>query len=322
MPATIAHAVFAKDVYDILPEDISKKLDTNKCKMYGQSIDALKFYKMFSPFSGKRMRKFQEYFHKTQSQEFFINLLQFMKDNRVNDKDTCSFLVGFICHYALDSTMHPYIIYKTGIFDKDIPETYKYNNVHAFMETFIDNDIVRRRYKTNPYKFNLSKYCFDIEHFSDNLNKAIDYSFYNTFKIRDMSKVYYKALKHMKCALYVFRKDPYGIKKFFYKLIDTFTSKKCFRFEAISYHYPLEDKHDYLNSNHKLWRNPTTYDMTSNESFVDLYLKSIKLAKVLTCASFDYISGKDIDLEKIFDNSSYVTGIDCNSPKELRFFEF
>ena len=62
--------------------------------------------------------------------------------------------------------------------------------------------------------------------------------------------------------------------------------------------------------------------MTSTESFVDLYLKAIKLAKVLSCASFDYISGKDIDLEKIFDNTSYVTGIDCNSPKELRYFEF
>ena len=322
MPATIAHAVFAKDVVDILPEDISKNLDINKCKMYGQSIDAMKFYNMFSIFSGKKIRNLQEYFHKTQTQEFFINLLNYMRDNNIKDKDTCSFLVGYICHYALDSTLHPYIIYKTGMFDKRYPDTYKYNNVHAFMETFIDNDIVRRRFKINPYKFKFTKYCFDISPFSDNLNKTIDYSFYNTFKIRGISKVYYKSLKDMKLALWLFRKDRFGIKKFFYKLLDTFTSRKCFRFEAISYHYPLEDVHNYLNSNHQIWRNPTTYDMTSTESFVDLYLKAIKFAKVLSCASFDYLSGKDIDLEKIFDNTSYVTGLECNLPKELKYFEF
>lgn len=322
MPATIAHSFFAKDVYDILPEEISKRLNVSKCKMYGQSVDALLFYNLFSIFPGKKIRDFQAYFHRNQSQEFFINLLRFMRDDQIDDVDTYSFLVGMICHYALDSTLHPYIIYKSGIFDKNDPYTYKYNNVHAFMETFIDNDMVRRRFKINPYKFNIANYCFDIDPFSKNLERAIDYSFYNTFKLKNMSAIFYKSFKQMKRDLVLFRKDAYGIKKFFYKLLDTVTSKRVFRFEAVSYHYDLVDKHNYLNSDHTLWRNPTTYDMTSNESFVDLYLKSIKFAKVLICASFDYLNGKDIDLEKIFTNKSYVTGIDCDSSKELKYFEF
>ena len=71
-----------------------------------------------------------------------------------------------------------------------------------------------------------------------------------------------------------------------------------------------------------MWRNPTTYDLTSTESFVDLYLKAIKVAKVMICASFDYIEGKEIELEKIFLNNSYVHGLDCNLDKELKYFEF
>jgi hypothetical protein len=137
-----------------------------------------------------------------------------------------------------------------------------------------------------------------------------------------MSDVYYKSLIQMKRALFYFRRDPYGIKKIVYKIADTFTTKRVFRFESISYHVSLVDKHNYLNSNHKLWRNPTSYNMTSTESFVDLYVKSIKLAKVLICASFDYINDKDIDLEKIFTNISYVTGLDCELKKELKYFEF
>ena len=322
MPATVTHAYFAKDVIDILPENIRKKLDNTRCMMFSQSVDSLMFYNLFSIFPGKKIRKFYSYFHNNKSQDFFINLLNYVHDNNLSDDDLYSFIVGFICHYALDSTLHPYIIYKTGILKKNYPSTYKYNNAHHFMETFIDNDMISRRTNSNPYKFKLNKFCFDTSKFSLDLRNTIDNVFYETFDIDNMSKIYRKSLKQMRCYLRVFRRDPHGIKKFFYMLIDTFTPRKWYRFEAISYHYPLVDMHNYLNTDNSLWRNPTTYDMTSNESFVDLYLKAIKLAKVLVCASFDYLDGKNIDLYKIFTNNSYVTGLNCDLQKELKYFEF
>lgn len=322
MPATITHAFFAKDVYDILPEEIQNNLDLNRSKMFSQSLDSLMFYNLFSIMPGKRIRSFRSYFHTHRSQDYFINLLNYMKENNINDKDTYSYLLGMICHYALDSTIHPYVFYKTGLYSRQEPCTYKYNNVHAFMETFLDNDMIARRLKTNPYKFKHSKFIFDIYPFSEDLNKTIYYSFYNTFHLSDMHKTYYKSLKQMKNAITIFRRDPYGIKKFFYKLADTFSFKGTYRFEAISYHYPLEDKHNYLNSNHSTWRHPAIYDQTSTESFVDLYLKAIKFAKILMCASWDYLNGKDIDLEKIFTNLSYTTGLDCNDEREMKYFEY
>lgn len=323
MPATITHAYFAKDVFDILPSEIKNLIDCSRIKMFGQSMDALMFYNLFSIMPGKEIRNFSDTFHDCKTQGYFVNLINFIKDNNLNnDMDVCSYLAGLICHYVLDSTMHPYIIYKTGIFDRKKKNTYKYNGVHEFMEVFIDNDMVKRRDNTNPYKFRLDKFCFNTREFSEKLKRAIDDSFYKTFELKNMSNIYYKALRQMKNSLYMFRYDPRGTKKIFYKLLDTITPKSSFRFDSVSYFYPLEDIHDYLNSDHKLWRNPTTYNMTSKESFIDLYLKAIKSAKVLICASFDYINGKDIDLEKLFDNSSYITGLNCNLNKELKYFEF
>lgn len=323
MPATITHAYFAKDVFDILPSNIKNRIDCSRIKMFGQSMDSLMFYNMFSILPGKKIRDFSNEFHRSKTQDYFINLINYIKDNDLEkDMDVCSYLAGLICHYVLDSNIHPFVIYKTGVFDKKRKNTYKYNHVHDFMETFIDNDMVKRREKINPYKFRLDQFCFNTREFSDNLNSAIDYSFKETFYIDNMSSIYYKSLKQMKSCLYLFRRDPYGVKKFFYKVLDTFTTKRMFRFETVSYHVDLEDKHNYLNSNHKLWRNPTSYNMTSTESFVDLYLKSIKTAKVLICASFDYINNKDIELEKIFTNMSYVTGRDCDLDVELKYFEF
>ena len=323
MPATAVHAYFAQDLNDILPKEIKNKLDVDRLKTFGQSTDSLMFYNLFSILPGKNIRDFQKYFHTNKTQEFFINLINYIKENDyTEDIDVNSFLVGAICHYVLDSTVHPYIYYKTGYFNKNDKSTYKYNNVHTFMETFLDNDMIKRRESINPYKFNISKFSFDTSKFSNELNDTIKYTFKETFDVDNMDKIYYKSLKQMRNSIFIFRQDRYGIKKFFYKLADTFTSKRVFRFEAISYHYPLNDRHNFLNENHKLWRNPCDYSLTSEESFLDLYLKALKLAKVMICASFDYINGKDIELEKIFINKSYITGLDCELDKELKYFEF
>lgn len=323
MPATVTHAYFAKDVLDILPATIKDKIDADRIKMFGQSTDALMFYNLFSILPGRDIRHFHYFFHDNKTHDYFINLIRYIKVNKLDDdKDVCSFLAGFICHYVLDSTIHPYIIYKTGKFDKTNKNTYKYNNVHAFMETFLDNDMINRRDGTNPYKYNIGKECFNLKPFSHKLDKTIDFSFYKTYEIDNMSKIYYKSLKQMKNALMVFRRDPHGIKKNIYKMVDTFTPKWAYRFEAISYHYPLVDKHNFLNSDNKLWRNPTTYSMTSHESFIDLYLKAVKHAQVLICASFDYINDSAIDIDKLFSNKSYYSGLDCYDKKEFKYFEY
>lgn len=323
MPATAVHAYFAQDLNDILPKEIKNKLDVDRLKTFGQSTDSLMFYNLFSILPGKNIRDFQKYFHTNKTQEFFINLINYIKENDyTEDIDVNSFLVGTICHYVLDSTVHPYIYYKTGYFNKNDKSTYKYNNVHTFMETFLDNDMIKRRESINPYKFNISKFSFDTSKFSNELNDTIKYTFKETFDVDNMDKIYYKSLKQMRNSIFIFRQDRYGIKKFFYKLADTFTSKRVFRFEAISYHYPLNDRHNFLNENHKLWRNPCDYSLTSEESFLDLYLRALKLTKVMICASFDYINGKDIELEKVFINKSYITGLDCELDKELKYFEF
>ena len=322
MPATITHSYFGKDLYEVLPEDITSKLDLNRTKMFANSTDSIMFYNLLSFKSDHNLRKFQYYFHTHKTNEFFINLLDYVRKNNINDTDTYSFIVGFITHFVLDSNIHPYIYYKTGKFNKKDKNTYKYNNIHHFMEVFLDNDLVKRRENSNPYKFNISKFCFDTKKFSNDLNNSIDYSFYTTFNIKNMSTKYYKSLKQMKTFLRLFRSDRFGIKKFFYKLIDTVTPRSVFRFEALSYHYTLEDKHNYLNNDHTMWLNPCDDTITSTESFVDLYLRSLEEARNITIKAFEYLDGKDIDLGSLFLNRSYVTGLDCDIEKELKYFEF
>ena len=46
MPSTIVHSYFVKDVLDILPDKIRTKLNADRCRMFGQSVDSLMFYNL------------------------------------------------------------------------------------------------------------------------------------------------------------------------------------------------------------------------------------------------------------------------------------
>lgn len=48
MPATIVHAYFGNDVYDILPKMLKNKVNLSRIKTFGQSTDSLMFYNLFS----------------------------------------------------------------------------------------------------------------------------------------------------------------------------------------------------------------------------------------------------------------------------------
>lgn len=323
MPASVTHAFFASDVYDTLSADIKNHLLLSRLRMFGQSTDSFLFYRLFSPLPSYGMRKFQHRFHVSKTQKFFITLIQYIKKNNlINDVDTCSFLCGFITHYVLDSTIHPFIFYKTGAFHKDEIATYQYNSLHTLMETYLDYHLIKVREKSNPYYFPISSYCFDLSPFSENLNSTIAYTFQEVFQLSDMDTKYFESLKHMSFALRVFRQDRYGIKKGVYRFIDSFTPKNWIRFEYVSYHVAEKQAFDFLNFKHRLWRYPTSYSTTSRDSFYDLYFKSLTLAKKMIEDTFDYLHGKDVDLCSIYTNLSYVTGLDCSIKKRLKYFEF
>ena len=79
MPATVTHAFFTKDVYDILTPEIRGYLDIDRFKMFGQSMDACYFYNILSLFPGKKIRKFASYFHNNQRYIYFFTYLLYKK---------------------------------------------------------------------------------------------------------------------------------------------------------------------------------------------------------------------------------------------------
>lgn len=324
MPATAAHAFFAEDVYKNLQPKTKKIIQRDKKSllMFAQSTDSMMFYNLLSIKKGKKLRELSHIFHTQKVNLYFSNLINIMKKNQYyQDPQTLTFLYGLICHYCLDTIAHPFIFYKTGRYEKNEKETIKYNSLHNYMETFIDNTLIKMRgfqHKT----FSFRELCFDFKNFSKELKNTLDDSFEDTYHIKNMGKIYYQSLKQMCFILQVFRIDRYGIKKFFYKLIDHITPKTVMRLESISY-YKVLDQYDYLNKKKKRWYYPSDKNIASQKNFFELYDEGVKKAIDIIEQVNDYFyNNKSIDINNLFQNKSYLTGLDCDKKLKFRFFEF
>lgn len=326
MPNIYMHARFALDIYDRLDIETKYLLIDQKSKLttFAQSLDSFFIYKIKSFKSKSSFRDFAHFFHKNKSKDFFINLINYIKYNSLeNNPEIMSFLYGFLSHYILDSTFHPYVIYKTGEFNKDNPNSYKYLGKHHLMETYLDKHFILLREKTNPIKYKFYN-LLDTSHFSKELNTLIDVVFKETYDVNKMSKFYYESLINMKFLYKHLRYDPTGIKELSYKLINPFIKNKIpTNIKYVSYHHHEKGLEHYLNLDKKNWNYPTHKSKKSNDSVIDLYLKALFKCDNLIKDINDYLyHNKKIDLYKIIDNLSYATGIDCNSNKELKYFEF
>lgn len=324
MAGTITHAYFSLDLYDKLSIRSKELLIDEKeyLKAFSQSTDVLYFYNLFSLKKGKKIREFGVYTQKTKSYDFFSTLVNYIKYNDlIYNKQVIAYLYGMLSHYVLDSTIHPYIIYKTGVYDKNNKDTYKYNMLHEQLETYIDNYFIIIREGIKPNKFKNYNYCFNIKELDKDLIEVMDFTYKQVFGLDNFHKYYLQSIKQMKHFYKTFRYDPTGSKKVFYNCIDLICPKSLLRKSPLS--YKMKSMKPYLNLEHNTWYNPTDKRIKSKESVLELYTKALdKAANMISEINKFFYYDKKINLEKVIGNLSYVDGRDLNKKRELKYFEF
>lgn len=325
MAGTITHAYFALDVYEKLSIRSKELLIDYRedLKMFAQNTDILFFYNITNFKKGKYVREFGYRSQKIKTYEFFSTLINYIKyNNHQYDPQVMAYLYGMISHYVLDSTMHPFIIYKTGQFNKHDKSTYKYNHLHNEMESYFDNYLLKLRTGNNPHKFKCYNFCFNVDSFNKSLIEVMDFTYKEVFNIQNFHEYYLKSSKQMKFFYRLFRYDPFSIKKLFYKIVDLICPKYCLRKVPLSYHINPKGKKEFLNLEHKVWYNPTDKRTKSTESILELYTKSLaKTTKMIQDINQYLYYDKKINLKKVVGNLSYETGKDCDKKRELKYFE-
>jgi len=196
MPSIYTHTTFANDVYNKLNKDIQNTINEKKefYKMFSQSFDNLYYYNFLSLKKGKHIRNLAKYCHTHKTQEYILNIINYIKKNKLNNNnEVLCYLYGTINHYISDSTLHPYINYRTGRYFKERHEaTKKYIGIHTNTEIELDAYYYNLNTKKSFKKYKIYK-DIPILKFNNQLTNTINYAFKETYDIDNLGEIYNKS---------------------------------------------------------------------------------------------------------------------------------
>lgn len=114
MPDIVVHNAMGDKVLGRLDTEISSFIDRD---IFGVSVmgpDPFIFYRFFVPHFRHGVNKRSHTMHRTKPGEYLMELAK-----RSQSREMFSYLTGFLCHYAMDSTSHPFI-YETAEYRSDM----------------------------------------------------------------------------------------------------------------------------------------------------------------------------------------------------------
>ena len=312
MSATYTHHLFTKDVYKSLDTNIKEKLDSDIFNLFGKSFDALFFYKP----------KLWSYAHNHEANLYFANIIYYLREHHeTRNRELLSYLYGSIYHYVMDSTVHPFIYYYSGKYDKKKKTTHKYRGRHDYLELMIDAIMCYDREFKPINQYSLGKIVFPKVRFSGELVKALDSVYLDTFQIKHGGKLYINGYKKYRFIFKHFMSSRFGIKKKAYVVIDALHILPiCL--QNFCYYVRRVDK-SVLNLEHKKWYYPVDKKINYHYSFYDLYdVAVVKAINLITL--IDHALDKDEKTVKKaikeIGNLGYGTGVNENRKVTMKYF--
>ncbi len=315
MPATYTHHAFTKDVYKVLDKSVKEKLSKSEdlFNLFGKSFDVLFFSR----------EKLGHFAHKNHVNLYFQNIMRYIKDNDlINNGDVLAYLYGSVCHYVLDSTIHPYVYFKAGRYYQNNKETWKYKGRHTYVEYMIDAYMYKEKNEKSIVRAKLSKEMFPTVEFDKNLRKTIDYAYMNTFCASGVSEEIIKGYRNYRFIMKHIMESHFGIKDFLYRLIDKLGIVKKWVLKNYSY-YIKEIDESVLNLEHNKWFYPVDKKVSFHYSVNDLYDLCIERARTLINNIDEALNGDEKMVKEVLKDIgdlSYTTGKKWD--KEFKNWEY
>ena len=311
MPAFYTHYHFAKEVFQKLSPNLKKNINYEYYLLFAQSFDFL----YYNYGKNKYLSTLAHQAHAKNTQAFFINAIEEINNFKQEKPFILGFIYGTLTHYILDSTFHPYIFYKTGVYKKGKKETYIYNGEHRRLEAQLDKYYYSKKHNDKFNKARLYKIYESIPKPSLEFINYLNNVFYKTFYKKDIGTYYFKSIKKWRFMQKHFIRDSLGIKKVIYKFIDLFPNHlKLQYFSNKINDISLND----LNIENKEWCNPADKEIISNLSVDELYDLAIsKYLNIIKTLSLDSYRAISFPIENI----SYLSGLDLKNNKKLKYFE-
>lgn len=319
MPNLVTHYLMAKGVEQELPPSLQRLIQQQpKDFVLGTMGPDIFFYYHIFPWNNaqkaERIHDIGNQIHEQHINHFFAAFLSQVKKQQ-SQPAVISYALGFLCHFALDLTAHPYIYARTQTREQP-DDLYE----HRALESHIDGIFIQALQRT--HQLSPSFKAYSLVHFS----KA---------QAQLLAELYQPVLAkvcHQSCSLAEFQtmlKDCYIVQRLLYdpnnwkrELAKTIERHFHCQLDALSIMIPIHqwDAADILNLKHMPWQHPVTGEWQT-DSMIDLFSQSIEKAKHLIQLFVAYLKDEQplTTVLAAIQHRSFDTGI--NWRQEMHYFK-
>lgn len=308
IPNVITHGLMALDVYNKLEPSQVRDAIAKHPKAYllgSNGPDILFYYKAF-PWQNQKLNKkvalYGNAVHESNVNAFYkfaLDTIHSISDPQRKDI-LISYISGHLMHWSLDCLTHPFIFYRSGRLEG---ETQFW---HYRYESMIDSLMITYYKRRKMNKINIEEFVNVSQEECRAIASLYQMILQEIFSISTEAKVIEDAIKTMKPMLKVLF-DPNNIRTPIVKKLEEKIAKP-WAFSSHIVNSQLDSEHDILNLSRQTWSNPTDIDDTSNESFIDLYEKSIILGIEGIVAMNRALDNPNESLDELLKGRQYDTG--------------
>lgn len=308
MPDSVTHYCFGREVMEKLPREIRERISL---PVFDRAVQGPDPWSTIGFYGGK-MKQYacrSGIAHKEKTGEYLRVLTE--ETRKAPCAELFSLLAGSVCHYCLDRRAHPYIICKGGDYD-GTAETYRFRGGHVRLERAIDSLMIRRHFGKKPWRFSIPRQTMALKQYPEKLRESVDRIFYSVYGWENGFDLMNRALRDER-RFYGLMQDPFGLIHYLLRLVSGGKTNYC----MYSYYRRDADGEeiDYLNEKHHPWHHPAQPNIVSTESFFGLYNQALLEAQNMILGAYNAVyKAGETDLQSLYGESSYSTGLDWNDP--------
>lgn len=291
MPNLITHQLFGQEVLKTAPPALQQVVEAfpKEFNLGTQGPDLFFYYNAWPWLNQKKSKELTQVgstIHQERIGQFFQAVLEDMGDSPTpprasenpatsihpapsTNQAKLSYLCGFLCHWALDTTTHPYIFNQTG-YIKTKEGSANHHRFESHLDYLILQELKGVSLKAYPgYKLVESDKT-TVEAIFDFYQRPLQFV-HNYELSTDTVKT---ALKHFRGIQRILF-DPKGRKFRMLHWIEKRILRSPYLFTSMIT-LPLDDSYDILNKGHRSWQHPCTGEART-DSFLQLFDKAVTL---------------------------------------------
>ena len=315
MPGFVTHYLFGLQTYKELSDDGLRRFIHKHRRAYSLGLQGPDVFFYYFPSYLIHPHNIGNIAHTQKTGAFFANLLNgrsLFAEDAAALEIADAYLMGFLGHYTLDCTVHPFVYAFTHYDPQDPPGAKEYFGQHAYLETELDNDLLWKFLMKKPGSFDMGATIRLSRKERRVIAGLLTYAYQTTWpKLRVTFRQVRQATLWMSTLASLMR-DPGGRKKVLVR-----------KAEALFVHHPmvsamipsdrLRFASDQLNHNHRKWKHPWTGEISAC-TFEDLldeakahYIHRLQAYLSLMETSFPEKAAREFLLE--YGDNSFSSGL-------------